>query len=65
VKVDFLFLVIGVILIIEGIPYTLFPGKMKNLHTWIEMTDVRWLRLFGLIALMIGIVLVIIFKSRI
>lgn len=60
---EFLLCVIGMVMIIEGLPYFAFPEKMK---TWIlkviEMPE-GTLRKFGLVLMVIGLVLVYIGKN--
>jgi uncharacterized protein YjeT (DUF2065 family) len=50
--------VIGLILVLEGLPYFAFPNRFKQ---WIgkvlEMTESQ-LRVYGLVAMLIGLVLV-------
>lgn len=59
---EFLFCVIGMVMIIEGLPYFAFPEKMK---TWIlkviEMPE-GTLRKFGLVLMVIGLGLVYVGK---
>lgn len=49
---------LGLILIIEGAPYFLFPNGVKRLLTLIPEVDSRFLRLAGLIAIVLGMILV-------
>jgi len=52
-------------LVIEGIPYLLFPEKIKKFYMQIEETDNKKLRIMGLIISLIGLFLVYIFRSKI
>ena len=60
---EFFLCVIGMVMIIEGLPYFAFPEKMK---TWIlkvlEMPE-GTLRKFGLVLMVIGLGLVYIGKN--
>jgi len=55
---DFFICVIGMVMIVEGLPYFAFPDRMKG---WIQkvlgMTDAS-LRRFGLVLMLIGLGLV-------
>ena len=55
---DYFICVIGMVMIVEGLPYFAFPDKMK---TWIrkllEIPD-RFLRRLGLVLMLIGLWLV-------
>jgi len=52
---DFFICVIGMVMIVEGLPYFAFPDRMKG---WIQkvlgMTDAS-LRRFGLVLMLIGL----------
>lgn len=54
--------VLGMVLIIEGLPYFTFPEKMKTLMEKIPQMPTYWLRAFGFTAIAIG--LFIIYLSR-
>ncbi len=50
--------VIGMVMIIEGLPYFAFPERVKN---WLEQmlaADPRMLRIFGLVLMVLGMCLV-------
>jgi uncharacterized protein len=55
---DFFLCVLGMVMIIEGLPYFAFPEKMK---IWVskilEMPD-GWLRRFGVVLMLAGLCLV-------
>lgn len=50
--------VIGMVMIIEGLPYFAFPEKMKIWIKKIAVTPVGSLRRFGLVLMVLGLVLV-------
>ena len=57
-----LFCLIGLVFIIEGLPYFAFPDKMKK---WIKMVlevPDSHLRALGLVAMCIGLVLAYLFR---
>lgn len=55
---DFLLTVIGVVLVIEGIPWFLSPVGTKNLLRQILPLPSRLLRLAGFAAMLLGLLLV-------
>lgn len=58
-----LFCLLGLVLVIEGLPYFAFPEKMKHWMGKIrEVPDVQ-LRIMGFFAMCAGLVLVYVFKS--
>jgi len=59
---DYFLTILGMVLIIEGLPYFTFPEKMKALMEKIPQMPTQWLRAFGLISTTIG--LLIIYLSR-
>ena len=50
--------VIGMVLIIEGLPYFAFPEKIKAFLLKLQDVNDSTLRILGLIAMMIGLILV-------
>ena len=55
---QFFLCVVGMVMVVEGLPYFAFPEKMKLLiHKVIEMPD-RSLRKFGFVLMLMGIGLV-------
>ena len=50
--------VLGMVLIIEGIPYFSAPDKMKQLMLKLPLIPSNYLRLFGLTALIMGLLLI-------
>ncbi len=58
-----LFCLLGLVLVIEGLPYFAFPERMKHWMGKIrEVPDVQ-LRIMGFFAMCAGLVLVYVFKS--
>ncbi len=49
--------VIGLMMIIEGIPYFAFPEKMKAVLKQIQEMEPGTLRIMGLMAMLIGLLL--------
>ncbi len=52
---DFFLCVIGMVMIVEGLPYFAFPDKMK---LWVQMMiemESGQLRKFGLVVMLIGL----------
>lgn len=64
-KPQLIILIIGSIMVIEGLPYFLFPEKIKNYLMQIHQLDSKVLRLLGLVFIIIGLGLVYMVKSRI
>jgi uncharacterized protein YjeT (DUF2065 family) len=58
--VDYFLCVAGLVLIIEGLPYFIFPEKMKQVLLKIPLVPASSLRAFGITAIMLGILLVFI-----
>ena len=51
--------VIGIVLLIEGLPYMLFPGRMKEMMRMLLEVDSRLLRLFGLLMTILGLAAIV------
>jgi uncharacterized protein YjeT (DUF2065 family) len=64
-NINILFLILGSIMVIEGLPYFLFPEKIKKFYKQIEISSAKILRLMGLIAIIIGLIIVYLVKSKI
>jgi len=58
-----LLLLIGLVLIIEGLPYFAFPDRMKIWMKQIQEVPDTHLRIMGLVAMGIGWVIVYIFRQ--
>ena len=54
----FFLCVVGMVLIIEGIPYFLFPLKWKQMLLKVDEMSESWLRILGLMSIVIGLVIV-------
>ena len=59
---EFFLCVIGMVLVVEGIPLFLGPDKMKRVMLEVLELDDRTLRIFGAVIMIIG--LVIVFLAR-
>ncbi len=60
---EFFLCVLGMVLIVEGLPYFAFPERMKFwLQKIIEMPD-ETLRKFGLIIMLMGLFIIYLGKS--
>lgn len=58
----FFLVVIGMVMIIEGLPYFAFPRQMKSwIHKVLELPD-KSLRLFGFVLMLVGLAMVTIGK---
>ncbi|MBU0462145.1 MAG: DUF2065 domain-containing protein [Proteobacteria bacterium] len=54
----FFFCVIGMVMIVEGLPYFAFPGKMKEMvQMMISLEDTK-LRRFGFILMLAGLCII-------
>ena len=54
----FFLCVIGMVLIIEGIPYFVFPEKLKTFFQKIHTVPDSTLRIFGLASMIVGLLLI-------
>jgi len=59
---DYFLCVLGLVLIVEGLPYFVFPEKMKELLSKIPLLPAASLRIFGITAIMAGMLLVFVAK---
>ena len=55
---DYFLCVLGIVMIIEGVPYFTFPEKMKNWMKKIQVIPESSLRVFGLVVMVGGLLLV-------
>jgi uncharacterized protein YjeT (DUF2065 family) len=60
---DFLIVVIGVVMVVEGIPWFLSPGGYKRLLLQLLPLSNAVLRLLGLIMMLCGLLLVYLVKG--
>lgn len=54
---DYFLCVLGMVFIIEGLPYFLFPGKLKTYMIKITELPSTKLRFMGISAMIIGLIL--------
>ncbi len=54
---ELLILLIGMVMIVEGIPYFAFPEKMKRILAEIQKMEPERLRIMGLISISIGLLI--------
>ncbi len=54
---DLLLMVMGFVLIVEGLPYVLFPERITRLLEQLERLGPGALRAFGLVSLLAGVLL--------
>ena len=59
---EYFLTVLGMVCIVEGLPYFTFPEKMKEIMEKIPQMSTLWLRTFGLAAISVG--LLIIYATR-
>jgi uncharacterized protein YjeT (DUF2065 family) len=57
-----LFCLLGLVLIVEGLPYLAFPDKMKRWLNQIQQVPDNQLRVIGFIAMCCGLLLTYIFR---
>lgn len=56
---EFFLCVIGMVLVVEGIPYFLGPDKMKQMMKVVLEQDDRTLRIFGAAVMILGLFIVL------
>ncbi len=59
----FFLCIIGMVLIIEGLPYFAFPEKIKSYLMKVYETPEGTLRIMGLVAVIVGLLLVYLGRS--
>jgi uncharacterized protein len=59
---DYFLCVLGLVLIVEGLPYFIAPAKMQEVLSKIPQLPAATLRMFGIAAIMAGMLLVFIAK---
>jgi uncharacterized protein len=62
---EFFLCVIGMLLVVEGLPYFGFPEKMKELMRFVHEQDDSTLRAMGAILTMIGLVILVLARRGI
>jgi len=55
---NFILCAIGLVLILEGIPYFAFPEKMKQMLAKIPLMPTSTMRAFGMVAVGTGLILI-------
>jgi uncharacterized protein YjeT (DUF2065 family) len=55
VYMKFFFCVIGMVMIVEGLPYFAFPGKMKEMVQMMMGLEDAKLRKFGIVLMLAGL----------
>ena len=58
-----LFCLFGLVLVLEGLPYFAFPGRMKIWMSTIQKIPDLQLRIFGFIAMCLGLLIAYLFKE--
>lgn len=58
VNLKFFLCVIGMVLVLEGMPYFAFPEKIKSLYMKIQEISDTNMRLLGFLAMVFGLLLV-------
>ena len=58
----FLLCLIGLVLILEGLPYFAFPDKMKKWMTKVQEIPDSHLRAMGFVAMCVGLVMAYLFR---
>ncbi|MEN8152585.1 MAG: DUF2065 domain-containing protein [Acidobacteriota bacterium] len=62
---NLIMLILGAILIIEGLPLLISPGRIKKLYKLLEETDSGTLRIISLIMILAGLIIVYLYRSKI
>ena len=62
-KMRLLFCLLGLVFIVEGLPYLAFPDRMKKWLAQIQQVPDNQLRLIGFLAMCFGLVLTYIFRE--
>jgi uncharacterized protein YjeT (DUF2065 family) len=64
-NLNLLLLILGAIMVIEGIPYFLFPAKIKNFYERLKVTENNVLRAVGFLMIVIGLLIVYLVKEKV
>jgi uncharacterized protein YjeT (DUF2065 family) len=54
---------VGLVFIVEGLPYFAFPGKMKEWMSAIQEVPDIYLRIIGLAAMCMGLLIAYLFRT--
>jgi uncharacterized protein len=57
------FCLFGLVLVLEGLPYFAFPGRMKKWMLTIQRIPDVYLRVFGFIAMSLGLLIAYLFRE--
>jgi uncharacterized protein len=60
---EFLLCVLGMVMVIEGLPYFGFPDRMKALMRTLQEQDDATLRIFGAVLIALGLLVVYLAKG--
>ncbi|MCP4154992.1 MAG: DUF2065 domain-containing protein [bacterium] len=55
---NLILIVLGLVLVIEGLPYFLFPGRVKRFYDQIRELEEGVLRTVGFVMIVIGLIIV-------
>ncbi len=55
--------VIGMVLVVEGVPYFGFPEKMKKMMLTIQEQDDQTLRIMGAMLILLGLLIVVLARK--
>jgi len=58
INLKFFLCVIGMVLVLEGLPYFAFPEKLKSLYLKMQEASDTNLRMIGFLAMVIGLLIV-------
>jgi uncharacterized protein YjeT (DUF2065 family) len=64
-KLNLLLLILGAIMVIEGIPYFLFPAKIKKFYQRLKVAENNVLRAAGFLMIVIGLIIVYMVKGKV
>jgi len=62
---NLLLLILGSILVIEGIPYFLLPTKIKKFYERLQIVENNMLRAAGFLMILIGLIIVYMVKGKV
>jgi uncharacterized protein YjeT (DUF2065 family) len=62
---EYFLCVIGMVFVVEGLPYFGFPEKMKELMSFIQEQDDTTLRAVGAILILVGLLILILARRGI
>jgi uncharacterized protein YjeT (DUF2065 family) len=62
IPMEYFLTVLGMVLIVEGLPYFTIPEKMKVLMEKVPQIPTHWLRIFGIVAISTGLLIIYLSK---